>query len=329
MLNFINGVNRYFIVAPANFATGGPELLHQLAYKLKENGKNVSMLYIPTDNPSPVHENYKQYGIDFVRGIDDDERAVLIVPETKSQLLNDYTKIKKIVWWLSVDNYFFSLPGLKGRINRIILNRLDSQKYFFFDSRLRNSDFHLVQSEYAKDCLIKKGINNINIGFLADYLHESFLKVQTDLGLKQNVVAYNPKKGLKFTQNLMKKSPNIKYVAIENMTREDVVKLLQQAKVYIDFGFHPGKDRIPREAAFLKCCVITNKRGSANFSKDVPIGEEFKFEENSASLNSIRNKIEDCFNNYTLNLAKFEAYRQEIKRQEFEFDEQLRDLFIR
>ena len=327
MLSFINGVNRYYIVAPANFATGGPELLHQLAFKLKENGKNVSMLYIPTDNPDPVHENYKQYGIDFVREINDDEQTVLIVPETKTQLLNNYKKIKKIVWWLSVDNYFLFLSGLSGRINRFILNRLDSQNYLFFSSRLKFADFHLVQSEYAKVCLNKNGINNV--GFLADYLHESFLKVQTDLDLKQNVVAYNPKKGLEFTQKLIKRSPNIKFVAIENMTREEVVRLLQKAKVYIDFGFHPGKDRIPREAAFLKCCVITNKRGSANFSKDVAISEEFKFEENGASLNLIRNKIEDCFNNYTENIVKFEAYRKEIKQQEFEFDEQLRSLFVR
>ena len=326
MLNFINGVNRYYIVAPANFATGGPELLHQLAYKLRENGKSVAMLYVPAGRPNPVHENYMQYGIDFVREISDDEQSVLIVPETKTQLLNNYKRIKKIVWWLSVDNYFLWRPGLKGRINRVVLNRLSSQNYLFFDNRLKSADFHLVQSEYAKCFLNEKGINNV--GFLGDYLHESFLKAQTDLDLKQNLVAYNPKKGIKFTQNLIAQSPNIKYVAIENMSREDVVKLLKQAKVYVDFGFHPGKDRIPREAAFLKCCVITNKRGSANFSKDVPISDEFKFEENSAELSSIAKKIEDCFINYTRNLAEFEAYRQEIMRQELVFDGQLRELFI-
>lgn len=328
MLNFVDSVSRYYIVAPANFATGGPELLHQLAYKLKQNGKNVSMLYVPTDNPSPVHENYKQYGIDFVREVNDDEQAILIVPETKTQILNDYIKIKKIVWWLSVDNYFLWLPGIKGKVNRFLLNRIGSQKYFFFNSELiKSANYHLVQSDYAKNCLNKNGV--YNIGFLADYLHESFLKVETDVSNKKDIVAYNPKKGIAFTRKLIKQFPKIKFVAIENMTREDVVKLLQKAKVYIDFGFHPGKDRIPREAAFLKCCIITNKRGSANFSKDVPIGEEFKFEESSTSLNSIRNKIEDCFENYTKNVAKFEYYRQEIKQQEFEFDEQIKDLFIR
>lgn len=226
---------------------------------------------------------------------------------------------------MSVDNYFHSLGGLKGKINRFILYRLNSQNYFFFNRQLKYAAFHLAQSEYARVFLNKNGVNNV--GVLGDYLHESFLNVQVDEKLKQDIVAYNPKKGYNFTKKLINKSPNIKYVPIENMSREDVVELLKKAKVYIDFGFHPGKDRIPREAAYLKCCVISNKRGSANFSKDVPIGEDFKFEESIHNLNLIIQKIEDCFNNYTENLANFDFYRRDIKNQEYDFDEQIRKFF--
>lgn len=325
MLSFINGIKKYYIVAPANSATGGPELLHQLAFKLKQYGKSVSIFYIPENFPSPVHDNYRQYCLDFVREIEDNEHNVIIIPETKTNLLLNFKKTKKIIWWLSVDNYFLSLPGLKGLINRFILNRIYSQKYLFFNKKLlKIADFHLVQSEYAKDCLIKNHI--YDIGFLSDYLHESFLKVQTALDRKQNIVVYNPKKGVNFTKKLIRNSPNIKFVAIENMTREEVVMLLQKSKVYIDFGYHPGKDRIPREAAILGCCVITNKRGSAIFSRDMPINDEFKFEE--SNFKSIRQKIEDCFCNYFLNLDKFGSYRHEIMLQELEFVKQLEGLFI-
>jgi hypothetical protein len=326
MLNFINDATHFYIVAPANVATGGPELLHQLAYKLKKNGKNVSMFYMPTNHPNPVHDNYEQYSIDYVRQVNDDEKNVVIIPETQTQLLSEYSKIKKIVWWLSVDNYFLSLPGLKGKLNSLLLNRVGSQKYLFFNNTLiKSADYHLVQSEYAKDYLNKREIKKV--GYLADYLHESFLKVETSLDAKEDVVAYNPKKGIKFTKRLIQNSPEIKFVAIENMTRERVVALLQKSKVYIDFGFHPGKDRIPREAAFLECCVITNKCGSANFSKDVPIPSEFKFDENETNLNLIKDKINDCFKNYSQNLEKFKEYRQEIKQQEAEFDHQVREFF--
>ncbi len=326
MLSFINDINRYYIVAPANFATGGPELLHQLGYKLKQNGKNVSIFYFPSNHPNPVHINYKQYDLNFVREIDDDDHNILLVPETNTNLFNNYKKIKKIIWWLSVDHYFLSLPGLKGIINRFILKRFNSQSFFFFNNNLKNLDFHLVQSEYAKDCLIKNGINNIEL--LTDYLHESFLNIQVDIHLKKNIVAYNPKKGYDFTQKLIKKFPNINFIAIENMTRDEVVNLLLTAKVYIDFGFHPGKDRIPREAALLSCCVITNNQGSAKFHNDLPINEEFKFKKNNDNLFLIRDKIEDCFINYLENLGKFEKYRHEIIKQELNFEEQLNNIFF-
>lgn len=326
MLDFINKNTQFFIVAAANVATGGPELLHQLGYKLKLQGYKVSMLYIPINQPNPVHENYKQYGLNFVRKVIDSELNVIIIPETQTQLLNQFKKIKKIVWWLSLDNYFLWLPRFKGRINRFLLNQMGSQKYFFFNTTLiKSADYHLVQSEYAKVYLCKKGLKSI--GYLSDYLHESFLTVSTDIKYKQNIVAYNPKKGIKFTNKLIRKAPNIKFVAIENMSRKEVVELLQRSKIYIDFGFHPGKDRIPREAAFLKCCVITNKRGSAIYSKDLPIDSEFKFDENEYSINLIIDQIYECFTNFESNLAKFERFRQVIMLQETEFDREVKETF--
>jgi hypothetical protein len=284
------------------------------------------MYYSPSNNSDPIHHNYKKYDLCFVNEIDDNDQNILIVPETQTILLKNYVKSKIFIWWLSVDNYFLYLPGLKGRINRLLLNRFNSTNYLFFNSKLYNIDFHLAQSEYAVNFLNNKGINNV--GLLSDYLHESYLKVNTDLGLKQNIVAYNPKKGISFTKKLIKKYCNINFVPIKNMTREDVVDLLQKAKVYIDFGFHPGKDRIPREAAILGCCVITNKQGSANFFKDIPINEEFKFENEIYNLLPIKDKIEDIFNNYIDNLAKFENYRIEIINQELEFNKQFKDIFL-
>ena len=326
MLNFIDDETKFYIVAPANLATGGPELLHQLAYKLKKNGKNVCMYYIAVEQSDPVHDNYKQYGIDFVYQVNDDEKNIIIIPETQTQLIGEYKKTKKIVWWLSVDNYFISMSGVKGRINRFLLQNIGSQKYHFFNTDLlKEVDFHLVQSEYAKFYLEKKGLNNV--AHLSDYLHESFLKNEPSLEYKENLVAYNPKKGINFTKKLIAYSPEIKFVAIEGMKRDEVVSLLKKAKVYIDFGFHPGKDRIPREAAFLKCCVITNKRGSANFLLDLPIHSEFKFDENEGNLKSIKDKICNCFTFFEQNLYKFEDYRREIIQQESNFEVQVKYIF--
>jgi hypothetical protein len=315
----------FYIVAPANVATGGPELLHQLAFKLKNAGKNVHMFYVPSDSPNPVHDNYQQYGIGFVRSIKDDLNNVLIVPEVQTQILKKFLKLKSIVWWLSVDNYFCNLPGVKGRINRFFLNRLGSQNYLFFDKKLKNVDFHLAQSKYANVMLQKNDLDKIN--YLSDYLHESFLRECVDLGNKINIVAYNPNKGIRFTNKLIKSAPHIKFIAIENMSRQEVVDLLKISKIYIDFGSHPGKDRIPREAAFLKCCVLTNKRGSAYFNDDLPIPNEFKFDECKKSLPKIVDRIEECFSNFEINNLKFDSYRLVIEKQEVEFETQIKNIF--
>jgi hypothetical protein len=49
--------------------------------------------------------------------------------------------------------------------------------------------------------------------------------------------------------------------------------------VYIDFGNHPGRDRIPREAAAMGCVVITNRRGSAENDVDIPIPNFLKIDD--------------------------------------------------
>ena len=84
------------------------------------------------------------------------------------------------------------------------------------------------------------------------------------------------------------------------------------SKVYVDFGTHPGKDRFPREAAISGCCILTDKKGSAKFSRDVPISNEYKFEDEDKNISKIRNKINFCLTNYDEAIDQFESYRKYI-----------------
>lgn len=111
------------------------------------------------------------------------------------------------------------------------------------------------------------------------------------------------------------------------MNREEVIALLQKAKVYIDFGHHPGKDRIPREACMLGCCVITSKKGSARFQEDVPISDDYKFRDSVASIPAIANKIHQCFAQFSQRHKDFESYRSSIKSQEEIFDQEVQNIF--
>lgn len=321
----INRKSRVYIVAPANLATGGPELLHQLAHKLKLRNIAVSMYYVPNNAPDPAHNNYKFYDIGYVREIEDTQEHLLIVPETMTEFLSDHQKIRKAVWWLSIDNYFVEQKSLYGKINRFLLRKMGSQRYVGFNRALKAIDYHFFQSEYAKQALAKFGV--IDASSLSDYLSQEFLKIETDVKKKENIVAFNPKKGRRFTKKIMKHAPDIKFVPIINMDRAEVVALLQRAKVYIDFGNHPGKDRIPREACMLKCCVITSMKGSAKFYQDVPISGDYKFRDALANIPAITAKIRSCFDNFEENSREFDRYRAIINAQEEIFENEIDEVF--
>jgi len=336
-----------YVVAPANAFTGGPELLHQLVFHLRVDLKiNAYMYYIPNNYSNPIHDAYKRYGNPYVREPDDNKNNILIVPEIYRGIstFGKFKNLQKVIWWLSVDNFytsfiyqnfFESLPlRIINRIKKCIglelsdLNELALRKYKNYGLKqniyINQAILHLVQSEYARQHLIRKEIKNIK--YLSGYSNEDFLKIQTNMSIKKNIVAYNPKKGFRFTKKIIDygRKVGIKFIPIENMTRDEVKRLLQRAKVYIDFGNHPGKDMIPREAAILKCCVITGLRGSAKYKEDVNIPFNYKFEDKEENISKVIGKIQEVFNNYEIKIEEFQGYVNQIKEEENKF---LKDLF--
>jgi hypothetical protein len=348
---------KIYVACPANSATGGPELLHQLAFHLrKELSIDAYMYYYNFDNSkfnTPVHTEYKIYENSYVtklNEIEDNEKNIIIVPEKQEgiHLLQYFKNIRKGVWFLSVDNYYYSrltkkdffIISLINKISKFLINNpllefdITSQKVlsklinkydYKKDHILKFSNFYIFQSNYSFEHF--KELNPKY--YLSDYLNEDFLKIQTYLSKKENIVVYNPKKGISFTKKIIENGRDIKFVPLVNMTRDEVIKTLQKAKVYIDFGNHPGKDRIPRESAILGCCVITNKRGSASFYEDVPIPDEYKFEDKEENIPKIINKIKDCFENYEERHKDFEYYRQVIKNEQQKFIEDLKKIFVK
>ncbi|MCQ2081497.1 MAG: hypothetical protein MJZ11_07545 [Lachnospiraceae bacterium] len=50
----MNSYMKYVILAPANIQSGGPELAHQLCYKLNAIGRTATMYYCSSDGSHPV-----------------------------------------------------------------------------------------------------------------------------------------------------------------------------------------------------------------------------------------------------------------------------------
>ena len=128
-------------------------------------------------------------------------------------------------------------------------------------------------------------------------------------------------------KKIIESNSMFKFVPLANLSKSDVISKLSKSKIYIDFGFHPGPDQMPREAALLKNCVLTNREGSAFYFEDVPINDEFKFDEKKKNLAMISSTINKIFVDYIAQLDKFQSYRKKLKDQKKVFKKQVEEIF--
>jgi hypothetical protein len=338
----INRNSKVYIACPSQVATGGPELLHQLAFKMNKEGYNVKMLYFDeltfskskyisslSKYKDPVHKFYLEYGNDHVKLEDFEESLndIIVIPEVYTGLIYMFKKIRKVIWWLSVDNFFLKQKEKKYRLKKALF-LIESYKF------TENSNiFHLAQSNYAIDFLHNKGVSNSKIGYLSDFLNKTFLsginEIELNSSLRKNVILYNPKKGIEITTKLIELLPDYEWIPIVNLSPHEVKNLLLNSKIYIDFGTHPGKDRFPREAAICGCCVITGLRGSANFFNDVYISDDYKFENPISNIDRFEKTIKSCFDNYNVVIKDFKDYRDRIMCEESVFEEDILKNFVK
>lgn len=325
-----------------NVSTGGPEAIHRLAFYLRNKlGLNVEIYYSPKTENTPVHDEYLKYENPYTFEIIDSEENIIIFPEFVKHLLlqYSYTKIQKCLWWLSIDFFYmglyenyFGYKRFKFLNNKIkilnILNYYLPQIFVHTDlakesikqfnniginelELIKNIKVHFCQSKYSHQWLNK--FNIFNKYFLTDFFDVEILNSTYDIAKKENIVVYNPSKGFSFTRHILKKNQKFKFVPIKDLNKKDVINLLKKAKIYIDFGNHPGRDRLPREAALCGCCVITNKRGSANFNEDVPIPEKYKLIDEYGNVTKILKLTTDIMNNFEYHHNNFNTYRNFCK----------------
>lgn len=313
----------YIIATPAGSVSGGPELTHQLCHTLRAYGQKAYLYYYDDfgaiiDTPAPdVYAKYDSSHITDDTLLHSDS-TVFIVPEVAIPLLDKYPDCRRYLWWLSVDNYLHTVE--------LTVQADHPDVYHLAD---KPDIFHLVQSAYAKDFLLHKiGVPCEHISVLSDYLNEEFFRVQISDRFKQNFIAYNPKKGYKILKPIIDASPQFQWFPIINMTPSDVGNLLRLAKVYIDFGNHPGKDRIPREAAISGCCVITNKKGSAAYHEDIPIPDDYKFDDPLAQQAEIIELIQDIFENYSSHRPNYDEYLSMIRGEASKFTADVKAVLI-
>ena len=204
----LNEKSKIYILCPAYIKTGGPELLHQLCWKLNEKKIDATMAYYNIgDSKDYRNKEFDIYTDKFVQfdKIEDDNNNYLIIPESvvAINLSKKFKNIKKIIWWLSVDNFTKGFGVLRPlKIHGLRYFKMIKKKAIIFSLKYVKSMYlHLCQSYYAIDYLKKIGITNSV--YLSDYINNIYLSNHKNVK-KENVVLFNPKKGYKFTQKITK-----------------------------------------------------------------------------------------------------------------------------
>lgn len=274
--------------------SGGPEALHQLCHIANELGHDAAIFYsdAPHDKPSTFFGDAYPLAKRTLT-IDDSPETLLIVPETFR--LDAYPcclfpTSMKVVWWLSMD---YGMPQLDHFL-------------------LYPNIYFACQSEYAMHAV---GSLCCNRSFmLTDFVR----RINFPPCIKENIVVYHARKD-HATPYLCIKN-NIPCKAIHNVDAEESQRMMHGAKIYCDLGSHPGKDRMPREAAMQRCVVITGTRGSASNDTDVPLKSK------SDDVDEIVTLIKRALSNYDLEFASQAPYRAWIYGERARFTTEIANL---
>ena len=292
-------------VCPANCTTGGPEAIHEFVHELnKKDNVHARIWYWGIKSYPPQPEEYKSYGCEYVTELPENYSGVIIVPEIWANRVIEYKNCIRAIYWLGIDAYAGWTPeGERGAF-------------------LEDEDIiHIAQSDYAEYFLKKLGVKHIvkcidllNPDFYEEYEEEE----------RNNAVLYNPAKSTPFMHELMAACSGIEWKQIRGMTRAEVIDTMRHAKLYVDFGEFPGRERIPREAVLCGCCIITSKIGSANYLWDFP--HIYKYDSKPEHIWAIIRKMRQMLDNYEKYSEGFKYFKERLKAERGLLQQEITDV---
>jgi|TARA_B110000908_G_C10250071_1_gene451437 hypothetical protein len=308
--------------------TGGPLAIHQAASKVKAHGGDAGILYTKNGKPHmafdlcdgrivskisflgrfKINGQLKAFG--FPTRVSFSREDHFIVPEIFPDLAYRLLRLgcKNVsLWWLSVDN--FPLSNLQTLQNQ----------------RLMRECKHLCQSEYAADFVRRHGASSVSM--LSDEIDFHTNETLPPVSKRTNDLCFLPNKSAGADELLEHLSQEFSIVRLENMSRSQITETLLDTRIFLDFGHHPGKDRVPREAALCGAIPVVRAEGAARFEQDVPLPKELLIESRAffdgpefiSRLQNILNSAEQ-FND------ALSQYRAKIASEKQTFDSEIQAL---
>ena len=336
---------KIYMVASYQYQSGGTESSHQLVGWLNDRGNDAYIYYYDLKETKDIPIKYQRYSIKISTKIEDKDCNLMIVPETLTNILYQYKTIQKGIWWLSLNYYLYQIPNIHSELVREkyelpvwsekcikVLFRKSNEKIFEFGEE-KYAFLHFYNCEYVKMYLEKNGVSINNMFYLCGPIRDEYYErgAAVDINNKEDIILYNPNKGLHFTKKILKYANNIntkyKFIPLINMNPEKIVSIMEKSKLYIDFGDFPGPERIPREAVMMYCNILVAKIGSSYNMVDVPIPEKYKYYRKKRNISNIYSMIVELMDHYMEHIDEFEIYRSKVKSQRTDMKQTLDIVF--
>lgn len=318
--------------------TGGPEAMHQLRCQIARHGGTARMVYYAPfsrleidgetlrchadDLPMPAH--FAQYHPLVAEEAKLGPDTLVIFPEPLGKLASvSEVRYQRALWWLSLDN---ALPQ-----NRELIDA-DYRERFFADPGLT----HFYQCDYVRTFLqVNKAACYHALSDYTDpeFVHRSQIASENPpIGGRANRICFFPNKGAELAAQFIEQREAsrhaIEFVPVRGMTKPQVRETLFGARIYLDFGSHPGKDRVPREAAVAGAVVLLHAAGAAKHFLDHPLAAEYLFTDEDVASGRLREKVDTVLDAPETHFAAQRFYRDAIRLEQERFDLEVRSFFF-
>ncbi|WP_307488915.1 hypothetical protein [Pseudarthrobacter defluvii] len=278
--------------------------------------------------------DYDTYDAPESDGVKDVRGAAVVAGEAQYALLGRVNYAQPICWWLSIDYSYlysyarrgFQAPHEQQKVLTSLRAPAAKFRGLLRSVIARDNHFlHLTQSQYAWSYLVDR--KHTMPSMLSDYTPrlDDITALPTDT---RRGISYNATKAEYVTSGLARHLPDVEFVPIIGMTQDEVYDTLRRTRLYLDLGAHPGKDRIPREAAIAGNIVVVGLRGAAAYSADVPIPFSHKLLMEGAYEAQAARRISGILSSAKTAFADQAEFRARILREKDVFDEEVRAFFI-
>src|SRR5690606_19039723 len=329
-----------YVYYPRGLATGGPEALHQLVDSLRRQGQDAYLVPIPGTATAERAARYDHYDAPEAGAVDDAAGNIVVVPETQALLLKPLRRAQGYLWWLSIDyaprfvierDTTSLLPIERTRNTRFPLLQVRRVKRYLRGIATREDALlarvgHLAQSHYAWNHVFAHLGRPGSI--VSDYTPAGVSAVAPSSAPRIARIAYNPAKSRPIMAEFARRWPGIELLPLQNMTADEVAEALATSLVYLDLGAHPGKDRMPREAALAGSIVLVANRGAAANGVDVPLPQEHKIDVLPDIVANAKRAYDAVLADPAAADAAQADYRARIPRERDIFDAESRRVFI-